>query len=82
MKFWRNSWCSQEPFKVMFPILFALFKAKEAWVPDLWEQRERGGVWNFHFARNPNDWELDSMERSLFQQQGHWVNREQEDRVV
>ena len=76
MKFWRNSWCSQEPFKVMFPILFALFKAKEAWVPDLWEQRERGGVWNFHFARNPNDWELDSMERSLFQQQGHWMNRE------
>ncbi|XP_010660090.1 uncharacterized protein LOC104881451 [Vitis vinifera] len=57
-------------------------EAKEAWVPDLWEQRERGGVWNFHFARNPNDWELDSMERSLFQQQGHWVNREQEDRVV
>ncbi|RVW27461.1 hypothetical protein CK203_094355 [Vitis vinifera] len=48
VKFWRNSWCSQEPFKVMFPILFALFKAKEAWVPDLWEQRERGGVWNFH----------------------------------
>ncbi|KAL6325768.1 hypothetical protein AAG906_026597 [Vitis piasezkii] len=40
-------------------------EAKEAWVPDLWEQRERGGVWNFHFARNPNDWELDSMERSF-----------------
>lgn len=27
--FWKDSWCSQEPLKVMLTILFALSEAKE-----------------------------------------------------
>lgn len=52
-------------------------------VADLWEQREGGGDWNFRFARNLNDWELDTMERFLLKLQGQLVNREEEEaRVV
>ena len=71
-------WCSQA-----FPNLYALSKAKEACVADLWEQRERereGGGGDF--AKNLNDWELDSMEMFLLKLQGHLVNREQNDKVV
>ena len=62
--------------------MFVLSKAKEAWVADLWEQREGGRVWNFHFVRSPNDCELDYVERFLRQLQGHAVIREQKDKVV
>ena len=62
--------------------MFVLSKAKEAWVADLWEQRERGRVWNFHFVRSLNDCELDYVERFLRQLQGHAVIREQKDKVV
>lgn len=65
VKFWKDKWCSQEHLKELFPILDALFEAKEAQVANLWEQREKGGVWNFHFAKNFNNWELDSMGRFL-----------------
>ena len=61
---------------MMFPILFALSKTKEAWIADLWEKMKGKGVWNFHFARNLNDWKLDFVVRFLLQLQGHLVNRE------
>ncbi|RVW62986.1 DNA-directed RNA polymerase 3, chloroplastic [Vitis vinifera] len=48
-------------------------EAKEAWVADLWEQREGGRVWNFHFVRSLNDCELDYVERFLRQLQGHAI---------
>ena len=69
VKFWKDRWCSEEPLN-MFPILFALSKAKEVWVAILWEQRKGGGDWYFNFARNLNDWVLDYVERLLLQLQG------------
>ena len=63
VKFWKDRWCSKEPLYVTFPLLFALFYSKEAWVADFWEQRGEGGNWNFHFVRNLNDWEVVVMER-------------------
>ena len=43
-------------------------------------ERENGG--GEDFAKNLNDWELDSMEMFLLKLQGHLVNREQNDKVV
>ena len=63
VKFWKDRCCSKEPLYVTFPLLFALFYSKEAWVADFWEQRGEGGNWNFHFVRNLNDWEVVVMER-------------------
>lgn len=57
-------------------MLFASSEAKEVSIADLREHREGGGVWNFNFSRNFNDWE--NFVRFLSQLQGHSVNREQE----
>ena len=65
-----------------FLSLFALSNLKEAWIADFWEQSGEGGIWNFLFVRNLNDWELADMEWFLYLLQGQTLKREEEDRVL
>ena len=43
IKSWSDSWCGDTPLCADFPSLFALARAKEAWVGDVWRMEQGRG---------------------------------------
>ena len=66
IKFWRDRWCGDTPLCVDFWSLFALVRAKDARVGDVWSMEQGRGSWNPTFIRLFNAWEMEEVESFLF----------------
>ena len=67
---------------LLFIRLFFTYQKKDAWVCDVREQADNGGLWNPCFVRNFQDLELGCIEALLLCLQGKSINREVDDKVV
>ena len=62
IKFWENVWCSEEPFSMLFPMLYTMSGSKRASVKEVWRPVGELGGWDLQFERHFNDWELETVE--------------------
>ena len=81
VKFWRDSWCRDEPLRVAFPIVFAITASKGAWVEEVWDGSMEENCWTLRIIRALDDWELEEAERLLLELQGRRIDNT-EDRMV
>ena len=45
IKFWEDAWCSEEPFRMLFPILYTMSSSKRVSVNEVWRLvGELGGM--------------------------------------
>ena len=51
IKFWEDSWCSEEPLCELFPLLYILAGSKGASVKEAWLPIGEEGEWNLRFER-------------------------------
>ncbi|KAG2682777.1 hypothetical protein I3760_10G000500, partial [Carya illinoinensis] len=61
IKFWSDVWCDCRALKDVYPSLFQLVSAKNISVADAMEVMEGRIVWNIHFGRALQDWEMSSI---------------------
>ena len=65
-RFWWDIWVGDSKLKDTFPQLFRMATNNSAAVADLWgRQGGGGGVWEVHFRRSFQDWELEEVSRFL-----------------
>ena len=55
------------PLCASLPSLFAITESKDAWVMDYWSDLADDEGWNHLFTRPSNDWEVEEVQRLLFQ---------------
>ena len=67
IKFWKDVWCGETLLCDSFPSLFAIAQSKDAWLKDYWSGPTNGEGWNPLFTRLFNDWEVEEVQRLLFQ---------------
>lgn len=48
---------------------------------DDWDQHKEGGLWNPHFSRNLNDWELERIKEFISRLHGKVVRRNENDKL-
>ncbi|RVW94823.1 DEAD-box ATP-dependent RNA helicase 39 [Vitis vinifera] len=82
VRFWKDKWCGDEPLYESFPSLFAISRAKDAWVSEVWNPDGVGDGWTPLFSRALNDWEIEMMEQFMLKIQAFRVQREIEDKMV
>ena len=82
VRFWKDKWCGDEPLYESFPSLFAISRAKDAWVSEVWNPDGVGDGWTPLFSRALNDWEIEMMEQFMLKIQAFRVQRENEDKMV
>ena len=58
VKVWKDSQCNKDPLNEMFPNLFALSKAKQTLVVDLWEEKEGEGGLELLFCQESKSLEV------------------------
>ena len=61
VKFWQDWWYGDRALNAVFPELFTISQDKEASVADLMSFPNGRLHWDFHFVRNVNNWELESL---------------------
>jgi hypothetical protein len=59
--FWQDVWCEELPLKIVFPALFTIACAKEAWVEENMVVVNGAIHWNVMFLRPVHDWELEEV---------------------
>jgi hypothetical protein len=59
--FWQDVGCGELPLKILFPALFNIACAKEAWVEENMDTLNGVIHWNIMFIRLVHDWELDEV---------------------
>ena len=64
-----------------FPSLCVIVESKDAWVKDYWSGPTDGEEWNPLFTRLFNDWEVEEVQRLLFQLGSKAVIEGKEDRL-
>ena len=69
-----------DAFVDLFPSLFAIAESKDACVKDYWNEPTYGEGWNPLFTRLFNDWEVEEVQRLLFQLGLEAVIKGREDR--
>ncbi|RVW34912.1 putative ribonuclease H protein [Vitis vinifera] len=82
VRFWKDKWCGDEPLYESFPSLFAISRAKDVWVSEVWNPDGVGDGWTPLFSRALNDWEIEMMEQFMLKIQAFRVQREIEDKMV
>ncbi|RVX02510.1 LINE-1 reverse transcriptase-like [Vitis vinifera] len=82
VRFWKDKWCGDEPLYESFPSLFAISRAKDAWVSEVWNPDGGGDGWTPLFSRALNDWEIEMMEQFMLKIQAFRWQREIEDKLV
>ncbi|KAL6345797.1 hypothetical protein AAG906_017549 [Vitis piasezkii] len=82
LAFRKDKWCGDEPLYESFPSLFAISRAKDAWVSEVWNPDGVGDGWTPLFSRALNDWEIEMMEQFMLKIQAFRVQRENEDKMV
>ncbi|RVW46613.1 Transposon TX1 uncharacterized 149 kDa protein [Vitis vinifera] len=82
VRFWKDKWCGDEPLYESFPSLFAISRAKDAWVSEVWNPDGVGDGWTPLFSKALNDWEIEMMEQFILKIQAFKVQRENEDKMV
>ena len=65
IKFWEEAWCSEEPFSMLFPMLFTMSGSKRASMKEVWRPVGELRGWDLRFERHFNDWEMETM-KNLF----------------
>ena len=71
VRLWHDKWCGDVTLKESFPVLYDCASNQAATISEVLV-RENGRVaWNVTFARNFNDWELDSVASFLGLLQSH-----------
>ena len=55
--FWQDLWCGELPPKTVFPALFNIAYAKEAWVEENMATVNSAIHWNVMFIRLVHEWE-------------------------
>ena len=71
VRLWHDKWCGDVTLKESFPVLYDCFSNQAATISEVLV-RENGRVaWNVSFARNFNDWEIDSVASFLGGLQSH-----------
>lgn len=55
VKFQKDIWCGDSTIRESFSLLYSISLTKEAWVGDIWDCHEEGGLWNTRFSRNLKD---------------------------
>ena len=61
--FWLDVWCGELPLKNVFPPLFTIACAKEAWVEENMAIVNDGIYWNVMFIRPVYGWEMEEVSR-------------------
>ena len=67
VRFWEDLLCGEAPLCSSFPSLYDMAGSKGARVAELWVNLGSRGGWNFSFGRLFHDWELEEVQRFLFQ---------------
>lgn len=55
VRFWKDEWCGDDLFCVVFPSLFVLAISKEVWVGNVWDLLVEGSSWNLCLSRPFDD---------------------------
>jgi hypothetical protein len=61
--FWHDVWCGELPLKILFPDLFNIACAKEAWVEENMDIAYGVIYWNVMFIRLVHDLEMEAASR-------------------
>lgn len=59
IQFWHDLWCGERQLQLEFPLLYSFARQKDVWVADIMEVGSGVVVYNVHFERTVNDWEMD-----------------------
>ena len=59
--FWHDVWCGELPLKILFPNLFNIACAEEAWVEENMDIAHGVIHWNVMFIRPVHDWEIEAV---------------------
>jgi hypothetical protein len=61
--FWQDVWCGESPLKILFPALFNVACAKEAWMEENMDIANGAIHWNVMLIRPVHDWEMEEVSR-------------------
>jgi len=59
--FWHDTWCGDQPLKVLFPNLFRMTRLRDSMVHDFYLWYGTQYHWDITFTRSPNDWKEESI---------------------
>ena len=80
IKFWEDAWCNEEPFSMLFPMLYTMSGSKRASVKEVWRPIEDLRGWDLRFERHFNDWEMETVENLFNPIKDKKINLLEEDR--
>ena len=82
IKFWEDAQCSEEPFSMLFPMLYTMSGSKRASVKEVWRPVGELGGWDLWFEKHLIDWEMETVENLFNRIKDKKINPLEEDRMA